>query len=183
MTVPVETFTKIVRAFLVASALSPILLLWAIKGTGAVPHSYWATGCIVVFFLINVCLYINFKDYKRNSVEEFVRPINIRDGRESAVTYCLSMFIPFFDANASNVYELFAVLAALLFFVVIFYKLSIFYFNPVFLLLGFKVFLVEENGVRGSVITKVVLTKNLVPKVGVELKSIKAASGVVVAVE
>jgi hypothetical protein len=69
------------------------------------------------------------------------------------LVYLFAMLLPLYTANLANERELYAVAAAFVFIVVLFWHMNLHYMNIVFAALGYRVYTVEmaaRKGVPGS---------------------------------
>lgn len=135
----------LVRFILVWSSVSPVFLLWAIRGVDAVQDCVWIPVCVALFLLpTGILLYI-FRRAKASQNEKTITIVSSRDQREHLLTYLFAMLIPLFDANLSGGRDLVAIAVAFLFVMFLFWHMRLHYMNLLFALWGYRIFTVEAK--------------------------------------
>lgn len=161
-----------VRFVLVWSSLSPVFLLWAIRGVESVPDKIWVPACILMFLLPTILLVMFFRRAKRHQNDKTITVHSAKDQREHLLTYLFAMLIPLFDANLGGYRDLTAIFVALLFVLFLFWHMRLHYMNLFFAMCGYRIFTVEavsgtetSEGASLNLVTYAVLSKrhNLVP--------------------
>ena len=109
------------RFVLVLSSLSPLFLLWAIRGTGGLDDRYWVPLCAGAFILPTAFLWLQIRRARRVQNRLTVMVSEARDQREHLLVYLFAMMIPLYDANLGGWRDLVAVLVAFLFVVFVFW--------------------------------------------------------------
>lgn len=135
----------LVRFILVWSSLSPVFLLWAIRGVQNVPDVIWIPACVLLFALPSFVLYLIFQRSVSVANEKTIVVTAARDQREHLLTYLFAMLIPLFDANLSGGRDLLAMTLALLFVMFLFWHMRLHYMNLIFALFGYRIFTVEAR--------------------------------------
>jgi hypothetical protein len=156
----------LVRLILVWSSLSPVFILWAIRGVETVPDYVWVPICLTLFALPSAILYAIFKRSKKSKNEKTITVESARDQREHLLTYLFAMLIPLFDANLSGYRDLAAISLAFIFVVFLFWHMKLHYMNLVFAIAGYKIFTVEtrvgtttQDRDRNRLVTYAVISK------------------------
>ena len=110
------------RLLMVLSSISPLFILWAIKGTSIIPDPYLIPFCAVMVILPSVylCWRIRRARIKRDKQEIVIGEVH--DYRYHILTYIFAMLLPFYRQDIASTRELLAVCAALVFIVVLFWK-------------------------------------------------------------
>ncbi len=92
------------------------------------------------------------------------------------------MLLPLYTANLANERELFAVAAAFVFIVFLFWHMNLHYMNIVFAVLGYRVYTVEMAAQRGSPGSAVVLLskRNSPPLAGASIDALRLSDTVFV---
>ncbi|MDY8111092.1 hypothetical protein U0C82_18370 [Fulvimarina sp. 2208YS6-2-32] len=104
-----------VRFVLVWSSLSPVFLLWAIRGVDAVVDWVWVPACVALFALPSALLaFILYRARKSENLKT-IAVHEAWDQREHLLTYLFAMLIPLFDANLGGLRDILAVGCAILF--------------------------------------------------------------------
>lgn len=132
-----------VRFLLVWSSLSPVFLLWAIRGVEKIPDKIWVPGCVAIFLLPTILLWLFFRRAKRQENDKTITVHSAKDQREHLLTYLFAMLIPLFDANLGGYRDLIAIFVALLFVLFLFWHMRLHYMNLFFAMCGYRIFTVE----------------------------------------
>lgn len=132
-----------VRFLLVWSSLSPVFLLWAIRGVATTPDEIWVPVCIALFLLPTIFLWLAFQRAKRNQNDKTITVCSAKDQREHLLTYLFAMLIPLFDVNLGGYRDLAATFVALTFVLFLFWHMRLHYMNLFFAMFGYRIFTVE----------------------------------------
>ena len=139
----------VVRFFLVWSSLSPVFLLWAIRGVENIPDGCWVPICLSLFALPNILMVVFFWCAKIQENEKTVTIHSSKDQREHMLTYLFAMLIPLFDANLGGYRDLISVFVALIFVIFLFWHMRLHYMNLFFAIFQYRIFTVEAvSGTR-----------------------------------
>ena len=131
------------RILMVLSSVSPLFVLWGLKGTSIVPDRYLIPFCAAMVILPNVFL---FWRIRRATIKRDRREIVVgaaQDYRYHLLTYIFAMLLPFYRQDIATTRELLAVCVALLFIIALFWKLNLHYINFIFIVRGYHAFLVH----------------------------------------
>ena len=131
------------RLILVWSSLSPVFLLWAIRGIDKIDDQYWIPACLMMFAIPTIILVFIKHHQTRIDNSQTIKIIRVREEREHLLTYLFAMLIPLFDANLEGWRDLMAVAAAFIFVLLLFWHMRLHYMNLYFALMGFRIFTVE----------------------------------------
>lgn len=132
-----------VRFLLVWSSLSPVFLLWAIRGVESIPDKIWVPACIAIVLLPTILLGLFFRRAKRQENDKTITVHSAKDQREHLLTYLFAMLIPLFDANLGGYRDLISIFVALLFVLFLFWHMRLHYMNLFFAMCGYRIFTVE----------------------------------------
>jgi hypothetical protein len=155
---------RIARLLMVLSSMSPLFLLWAIRGSTLIPDRVFISGCAVLVVIPNLALWyrIRIAD-KRNDRREVVVG-QADDHRDHILVYLFTMLLPFFAEKIGAWRDLLAVSAALSFVAFLFWHLNLHYMNIWFAAKGYRVFTIyppaDENPLSGKV-GQVLITSRL----------------------
>lgn len=138
------------RFVLVVSSLSPLFLLWAIRGGGGINDWYWLPACLTLFAVPNIFLWLLIRQAKASDNRQTFRISSARDQREHLLVYLFAMLIPLYDANIGTYRDLSAVGAAFLFVAFLFWHLKLHYMNVIFALGGFHIFTCDVQSAATS---------------------------------
>jgi len=176
-----------VRFVLVWSSLSPVFLLWAIRGVETVPDKIWIPACTAIFLLPTILLVIFFRRAKRHQNDKTITVHSAKDQREHLLTYLFAMLIPLFDANLGGYRDLTAIFVALLFVLFLFWHMRLHYMNLFFAMCGYRIFTVEAvsgteqtEGDPPRLVTYAVLSKRHSLVSGKPLKGWRLGGNVIV---
>lgn len=154
------------RLILVWSSLSPVFLLWAIRGIDKIDDRYWIPACLAMFALPTVILALVKQYQTKIDNSQTINVVSVKEEREHLLTYLFAMLIPLFDANLEGARDLMAVAAALVFVMLLFWHMRLHYMNLYFALRGYRIFTVEvelsttaNNRARKTLATYAVLSK------------------------
>lgn len=155
---------KIARLFMVLSSMSPLFILWAIRGNCLVPDSYHFIFCALLVLLPNAFLCLRVFIAKRNRDRRELSIGQADDHREHLLVYLFAMLLPFYSVGLDNVRDLASTLVALSFIIFLFWHLNLHYLNLVFALLGYRVFTVyppTDGNTLTGVLPFIVITRRV----------------------
>ena len=134
-----------VRLMMIVSSLTPLFVLWAVRGMQPVPDKWLvATSAALIIFpnavlLTRLAFATSHRDKHALAVE------SADDHRDHLLVYLFAMLIPLFDANVGKPRDSAATVLALLFVIFIFWHLNLHYMNIFFALFGYKVFTIRSS--------------------------------------
>jgi len=128
------------RFFMVLSSMSPLFLLWAIRGNSFVRDKYLLTFCAIMLVLPNLFLVLRIRAAIGANDRREIAVGTAEDHRDHLLVYLFSMLLPFYAAELRNARDVAAVLVALAFIVFLFWHLNLHYMNLLFAVLGYRVF-------------------------------------------
>lgn len=133
---------RIARLMMVLSSLSPLFVLWAIRGIPNVPDS-WVTGvCIAFLVLPNGVLLVRILICVHRDLTAPLAIDKAEDHREHLLVYLFAVLLPLWAANLTYLRDIVATGVAFAFVVFLFYHLNLHYMNLGFAALGYRVFTV-----------------------------------------
>lgn len=141
----VDEGLELTRFVLVWSSLSPVFVLWAIRGVDAFPDKYWIPICVTLFLLPTLVLWGILHQARKAENTKTIHISSARDQREHLLTYLFAMLIPMFDANTDGIRDLTAVSLALIFVMFLFWHMRLHYMNLFFAMWGYRIFTVEAK--------------------------------------
>ncbi|MEQ9345662.1 MAG: hypothetical protein RIG26_04380 [Thalassospira sp.] len=136
---------ELTRFILVWSSLSPVFVLWAIRGVDAIQDQVWVPICIGLFLLPTLILWLTFRHARKTENTKTIKISSAKDQREHLLTYLFTMLIPLFDANTDGMRDLTAVAIALMFVMFLFWHMRLHYMNLFFAMWGYRIFTVEAK--------------------------------------
>ena len=134
-----------IRLILVWSSLSPVFLLWAIRGVPAICDRIWIPICLVLFLLPTLILLLVAWLARRAQNVKTITVSSSKDQREHLLTYLFAMLIPLFDANLDGIRSVFAMGTAFLFIMFLFWHMRLHYMNLIFAIFDYRIFTVEAR--------------------------------------
>lgn len=131
------------RFLLVLSSVSPVFILWAIRGTCLVPPLYFTGACAVAVLLPNGFLWLRVQTARKLHEVRQIEVGEAEDHQDHLLVYLFAMLLPFYSESLTSWRELAATLTALAFIVFLFWRLNLHYMNLIFAVLGYRVFSVD----------------------------------------
>ena len=152
-TVPPREGLKVARLLMVLSSISPLFILWAIRGSALVADLYFTAVCATMVVIPNAFLLIRIATAKKlNEKREIVVGV-AEDHREHLLVYLFAMLLPFYSDDLSTWRAVAAAVVALGFIVFLFFHLNLHYMNVLFAAFGYRVFtlhpVLETNPLSG----------------------------------
>lgn len=143
---------KAARLLMVLSSISPLFVLWAIRGNSLIADPYFVGFCALMVVAPNVFLWLRIWVAKRQSDKREIVVGDADDHRDHILVYLFAMLLPFYSEDLGTWRDLGATLAALAFIVFLFWHLNLHYMNLVFAARGLRVFTVSPPA-DGSTLT------------------------------
>jgi hypothetical protein len=133
---------KAARLLMVLSSISPLFILWAIRGNSLIPGTWFTGFCGLMIVVPNGCLWLRVRTAKRQADKRELTVGQADDHRDHILVYLFAMLLPFYSEDLSTWRDLSATIAALAFIVFLFWHLNLHYMNLVFAVRGLRVFTV-----------------------------------------
>jgi len=130
------------RMLMVLSSVSPLFILWAIRGNNVIPDLYFVGVCMVMVALPNMFLWMRIRFAKKARDKREIVVGTANDHRDHLLVYLFAMLLPFYAPVLCTVRDLVATLAALSFIVFLFWHLNLHYMNLMFAVRGYRVYTV-----------------------------------------
>jgi len=172
---------KLARLMMVLSSISPLFILWAVRGNNLIPE-YWFLG-FCLFMVITPSLYL-WRRIVMARKQKQIRPIVVgkaEDHRDHLLVYLFAMLLPFYSADLSAWRDLAAALVALGFIVLLFWHLNLHYMNFLFAAFGFHVFTIypktDNNPLSGKT-SVVLITKRVAVSAGEQIEAYRLSNTV-----
>jgi hypothetical protein len=131
---------KIARLMMVLSSISPLFVLWAIRGSKLLPDRYLIGFCAVMVILPNMFLWLRIRTARSLNVTRELVIGSAEDHRDHLLVYLFAMLLPFYPIDTGTWRDLAALIAALSFVVFLFWHLNLHYMNLMFAIRGYRVF-------------------------------------------
>lgn len=130
------------RLLMVLSSISPLFILWAIRGNSLIPDRWFIGFCVLMVIVPNAFLWLRIRTAKKQADRRNLAVGTADDHRDHILVYLFAMLLPFYSEAIGNWRELVATFAALAFILFLFWHLNLHYMNLLFAALGFRVFTV-----------------------------------------
>ncbi len=154
---------KKIDAFLLLitlSDISPLFILWAIRGNSLIPDRYFICLCAVFGTLPHVLLWLYICMVRKHKVTYIITAGSVYDYYDNAMVYIFVMLLPLYSGYVVTLRDMVAMLTAVSMVVFIFWYIKIQPMNILFSMLGYRMLTVAppdgENGPKGS--TQYILT-------------------------
>lgn len=153
---------KIARIIMVLSSISPLFIIWAIRGNNLIPDSLFIGFCALMVLIPNGFLWLRIYIARKQYDKKSLTVDKVEDHRNHLLVYLFAMLLPFYSSTIDTWRDLSATFVALGFIVFLFWHLNLHYMNIFFAVLGYRVFTVyppaDDNPLTGKncfvVITK-----------------------------
>jgi hypothetical protein len=140
------------RFLMVLGGFAPLFILWAFRGTQAIPDMYFIPACALLVILPNFILWLRIKIAKKRNDTVSLKVAEVKDQKDHILVYLFAMLIPLYDANIESIRDFSAVTMALLFILFLFWKMNLHYVNLIFSLYGYGILnlSIESTCARGK---------------------------------
>src|SRR6267154_146350 len=139
---------------MVLSSISPLFVLWAIRGSNLLSDRYLVSFCALMVVLPNLFLWLRIRMARTLSVTREVVVGSAEDHRDHLLVYLFAMLLPFYAVDLATWRDVAAVLVALGFIIFLFWHLNLHYMNVLFAVLGYRVFTIspptDDNPLSGK---------------------------------
>jgi hypothetical protein len=133
---------KAARLLMVLSSISPLFILWAIRGNSLISDRYFIAFCALMVIFPNAFLWLRIRTARKQADKRELTIGTADDHRDHILVYLFAMLLPFYSEDLGNWRYLGASFAALAFIVFLFWHLNLHYMNLLFAALGYRVFTV-----------------------------------------
>jgi hypothetical protein len=145
---------KAARLLMVLSSISPLFILWAIRGNSLVPDHVFIGFCVLMVAVPNAFLWLRIRTAKKQNDKRELTVGRADDHRDHILVYLFAMLLPFYSADLGTWRDLGATVAALAFIVFLFWHLNLHYMNLIFAARGMRVFTIyppaDGNALTGK---------------------------------
>ena len=137
---------------MVISSLSPLFVLWAIRGNSYVPDTILFIICTFLIFVPLGILRLRILVAKKEGDTSEVVAASSENHKDQVLVYLFSLLLPFYRQESKCFREFAAMVAALAFIIFLFWHLNYHYMNIVFALFGYRIYTVSppDSGNRIS---------------------------------
>ena len=128
---------------MVLSSISPLFILWAIRGSKAVPDIYFIPFCAAFVIVPNVILFARITTAQKLQEKREIVVGSAEDHRGHLLVYLFAMLLPLYAADLGDPRDMAAALAAVASLIMLFYRLNLHYMNLLFAALSYHVFTIQ----------------------------------------
>lgn len=136
---------NLLRFTLVLSSISPLFILWAVKGVAFLPDTYVVSVCLLLATVPTMVLIAREKIATKHRDARQLIVGTADDHRGHVLVYLFAMLLPFYRQDVESWRELSALLLALVFIVFLFWHLNFHYMNVLFAIRGYRIFTVHPS--------------------------------------
>ena len=144
----------IARLLMVFSSISPLFILWAIKGNSISGLNEWwfLGGCAFMVIVPNLIFWLRLKISVKNNDKPTKVVGFVEDHRDHLLVYLFAMLLPFYSATMITYRDLATHLVAIGFIVFLFWHLNMHYMNIFWAVKNYRVFTItpKDDGNRNS---------------------------------
>jgi len=152
-TKPKSEGLRLARLMMVLSGLSPLFVLWAIRGSKILCDRYLWTLCGVMVIFPNLFLWLRILIVKKKQLNNEVVVGKAEDHRDHLLVYLFATLLPFYSIDTASWRDFAALITAVVFVVFLFWYLNLHYLNILFAIRGYRVFTIaspkDENPFSG----------------------------------
>ena len=146
---------KIARLLMVLSSVSPLFILWAIRGSKLLSDKYLLSICAALIVLPNLFLLNRIRAAKKYQAKKELVVGTAEDHRDHLLVYLFAILLPFYSIDTESWRDVAGLLLAVGFIVFMFWLLNLHYMNIFFAICGYRVFTItsptDDNPVSGRV--------------------------------
>jgi hypothetical protein len=128
------------RLLMVLSSISPLFVIWAIRGSSLIPDLYFLFFCSLMVIVPYVFLWWRIRTAKKLEEKRELTVGTAEDHRDHILVYLFAILLSFYAADLSTWRDLAAALVAIGFIVFLFWHLNLHYMNMLFAAKGYRVF-------------------------------------------
>ncbi len=134
---------ELARLLMVLSSLSPLFILWAVRGNDLIPDVYFIGACVLMALAPTAFLYWRIRVAQRENDKRELTIGASEDQRSHVLVYLFATLLPFYRQEFPTYRDLVAMILALAFIVFLFWRLNLHYMNVCFAIFGYRVFTVS----------------------------------------
>lgn len=134
-----------VRFILVWQSLSPVFILWAIRGTETVNACVFTGICLVLFLAPTLLLWAFWARAVAKDTVRDIKVVKAEDPKDHVLTYLFAMLIPLFQSNLDDIRQLAVAAVAFGMIMFLFWHMKLHYMNFVFAILQYNIFTVKVD--------------------------------------
>ena len=139
---PTEGF-KVFRVAMVLSSLSPLFVLWAIRGIPMIPDIWFIPICMALALIPTAFVYCRISNARANREKRQLSVGAYEDSRQYLLVYLFANLLPFYRTDFVGYRDLGAMVLALAVIVFLFWHLRLHYVNVLFAVLNYRAFTIH----------------------------------------
>jgi hypothetical protein len=155
---------RIARLLMVLSSISPLFILWAIRGNSLIWDRWLISFCALMVVVPYLFLGLRIKTAKRLQEKRELVVGTAEDHRDHLLVYLFAVLLPFYATVLAGWRDFAALLVALIFIVFLFWHLNLHYMNILFAVFGYRVFTIsppaDANALSGRA-SQVLITRRV----------------------
>lgn len=177
---PIKEGMQFTRLLMVLSSMSPLFILWAVRGSPTVPDKYFIPACLLFALVPTLVLLRRMRIAKRANDCQTKTVGMADDHRDHILVYLFAMLLPFYTVNLQDGREFAATVVALVFILFLFWHLNMHYMNLLFAIWGYRVFTVrpKPDNQYSSAASFVLLTKRVALSEGEQIETYRLSDSV-----
>ena len=134
---------RIARLLMVLSSISPLFILWAIRGNSLIWDRWFIPFCALMVVVPYLFLGFRIRTAKRLQEKRELVVGTAEDHRDHLLVYLFAVLLPFYATVLGGWRDLAALLVVLIFIVFLFWHLNLHYMNLLFAAFGYRVFTIS----------------------------------------
>jgi hypothetical protein len=134
-----------VRFFMVLSSMTPLFILWGIRGIKCVPDIWLWVVCGLLVVIPNFVLWLRYHIAKKEDDSRSITIIHQENNKDHLLVYLFAMLIPLYQTGLNGERDLIAAIVALLFVVFLFLHMNLHYMNIFFAIKNYHVHTIIDN--------------------------------------
>jgi predicted small integral membrane protein len=170
---------------MVVASLSPLFILWAIRGAPGVPDKWWIPFCLLCVIVPNIVLFSRWRIAQSKNDHRVILVRSATDRSEHLLVYLFAMLIPLFGVELGGLRSVIAIFVAVIFVVFVFWHMNLHYMNILFAAFGYHVFTIEaatssSSDINAPTHNLILLSKRDTIKPSVQLDTVRLSDTVLV---
>ena len=133
---------KFARILMVLSSLSPLFILWAIRGNSLIPDFYFVGVCTLMVIVPTFFLWCRIRAARKDKDQRELTAGTSENHRSHVLVYLFATLLPFYREELASYRDLAAMIGALAFIIFLFWHLNLHYMNLFFAFRHYQVFTV-----------------------------------------
>ena len=93
---------KVARLLMVLSSISPLFILWAIRGNSLIPDLYFIAFCLLMVVAPNGFLWLRLRTARKNKDKRDLTIGKADDHRDHMLVYLFAMLLPFYSEDLGS---------------------------------------------------------------------------------